>query len=51
VFLICATGKTADEMLASAKERINNTPSAELSVAAEQQRQITRIRLGKLLLS
>jgi allantoicase len=51
VFLICATGKSADEMLASAKERINNTPNAELSIAAEQQRQITRIRLEKLLLS
>jgi allantoicase len=51
VFLICATGKSAEEMLASAKERLQNAPAAELGVAAEQQRQITRIRLGKLLSS
>jgi allantoicase len=49
VFLICATGKSADEMLARARERLQNEPSAELAVAAEEQRQITRIRLGKLL--
>ncbi|MCK6593341.1 MAG: 2-oxo-4-hydroxy-4-carboxy-5-ureidoimidazoline decarboxylase, partial [Polyangiaceae bacterium] len=51
VFLICATGKSADEMLASVKERMSNDPAAELCIAAEQQRQITRIRLEKLLSS
>lgn len=51
VFLICATGKSAEEMLASATTRLQNAPAEELGVAAEQQRQITRIRLGKLLRS
>lgn len=51
VFLINATGKSAEEMLASARLRLDNAPVAELAVAAEQHRFITRIRLEKLLLS
>lgn len=49
VFLICATGKTSEEILHSLRERISNTPEAELPVAAEEQRKITRLRLEKLL--
>lgn len=49
VFLICATGKTADEILASARERLGNDAAAELLIAAEQQRLITHLRLRKLL--
>ncbi|MBS0187789.1 MAG: 2-oxo-4-hydroxy-4-carboxy-5-ureidoimidazoline decarboxylase [Planctomycetes bacterium] len=48
VFLICATGKTADEMLANLRERIGNEPAKELQNAAMQQSQIVRIRLRKL---
>ncbi len=48
VFLICATGKSGEEMLASIRERMENTPERELEVAAEHQRLITRIRLGRL---
>lgn len=49
VFLICATGKTADEILASLRKRMPNDPKTELRVAAEEQRKITRLRLEKLL--
>lgn len=49
VFLICATGKSADEMLAQLQLRLNNDPQTELRNAIEQQRQITRLRLAKLL--
>ena len=49
VFLICATGKTADEILERARERLNNDPDTELRVAAEEQRLITHLRLRRLL--
>lgn len=48
VFLIKATGKSAEEMLEALRQRLGNDPDAELAEAAEQQRQITRIRLEKL---
>lgn len=48
-YIVCATGKTADEMLAILKRRLANDRAAELREAAEQQRQITQIRLGKWL--
>ena len=48
VFLICATGKTSDEILISLRRRLSNPPEAELRAAAEEQRKITRIRLEKL---
>jgi 2-oxo-4-hydroxy-4-carboxy-5-ureidoimidazoline decarboxylase len=49
IFIVCATGKGADEMLAALRERIHNPPERELGVAAEEQMKITRIRLEKLL--
>ena len=49
VFLICATGKTADEILQQARARLYNDPDTELRVAAEEQRRITHLRLRKLL--
>ena len=49
IFIICATGKSADEMLASIKDRMPNDRERELSVAAEEQRKITNLRLKKLL--
>jgi allantoicase len=51
VFLVCATGKSSSEILASLKNRLPNDPEAELRVAAEEQRKITRLRLEKLLTS
>jgi 2-oxo-4-hydroxy-4-carboxy-5-ureidoimidazoline decarboxylase len=49
IFIICATGKSADEILAHLRKRLNNDEVTELREAAEQQRQITRIRLRKWL--
>jgi len=49
IFIVCATGKTATEMLAILKQRLSNDPTTELREAAEQQRQITQIRLRKWL--
>ncbi|HEY4953821.1 MAG TPA: 2-oxo-4-hydroxy-4-carboxy-5-ureidoimidazoline decarboxylase [Gemmatimonadaceae bacterium] len=49
IYIVCATGRTADEMLALAQARLQNSPAGELKVAAEEQRKITRLRLDKLL--
>ena len=46
-YIVCATGKTAEEMLAILNRRLANDRTAELHEAAEQQRQITQIRLRK----
>jgi OHCU decarboxylase len=51
IFLVCATGKSGEEMLALLQERLGNDPEAELRVAAEEQRKITHLRLEKLLRS
>lgn len=48
VFLICAAGKSADEMLAAARARLRNDPETELRIGAEQQALITGLRLRKL---
>lgn len=47
--IVCATGKSAEEMLAILNRRLASSREAELHAAAEQQRQITQIRLGKWL--
>jgi 2-oxo-4-hydroxy-4-carboxy-5-ureidoimidazoline decarboxylase len=49
-YIVCATGKSATEMLAILNRRLNNDREAELREAAEQQRQIMQIRLGKWLI-
>jgi 2-oxo-4-hydroxy-4-carboxy-5-ureidoimidazoline decarboxylase len=49
IFIICATGKSAGEILANLRQRLNNDDATELREAAEQQRQITQIRLRKWL--
>jgi 2-oxo-4-hydroxy-4-carboxy-5-ureidoimidazoline decarboxylase len=48
VFLICATGRSAAEMLAALRARMEHTPEREIAEAAEQQRLITRIRLERV---
>jgi 2-oxo-4-hydroxy-4-carboxy-5-ureidoimidazoline decarboxylase len=48
IFIVCASGKSADEMLALLLERLNNAPDDELRVAAAEQAKITRLRLEKL---
>ena len=49
IFIVCATGKSAHEMLAIARARLANDPATELRLAAEEQRKITHLRLRKLL--
>ena len=48
-YIVCATGKSASEMLAILNRRLQSSRAAELREAAEQQRQILQIRLGKWL--
>jgi 2-oxo-4-hydroxy-4-carboxy-5-ureidoimidazoline decarboxylase len=49
VFIVCATGKTAPEILQIVQRRMQNDKNTELREAAEQQRQITQLRLRKWL--
>lgn len=49
IFIVCATGRTTEEMLATLHERLKNDADRELRVAAEEQRRITHLRLHKLL--
>lgn len=49
VFIVCATGKSGEEMLSLLRMRLKNEPEAELAVAAAEQEKITRIRLERLL--
>jgi len=48
-YIVCATGKSAEEMLAILEQRLQNDDAAERREAAEQQRQISRLRLRKWL--
>jgi len=48
IFIVCATGLGAAEMLARLRARLGNAPDAELGIAAAEQRRITRLRLEKL---
>ena len=49
IFIVCATGKTAADMLAALEDRLTNDPAVELRVASEEQRKITGLRLAKLM--
>ncbi len=49
IFIICATGKTSDQMLAALRERLEHDVAEELPVAAAEQNKITELRLKKLL--
>lgn len=49
IFIVCATGKSADEMLAICRARTGNSAETELKLAAVEQWKITEIRLNKLL--
>ena len=49
IFIVCATGKTSAEMLAILEARMKNDAATELREAAEQQRQITQLRLHRWL--
>jgi 2-oxo-4-hydroxy-4-carboxy-5-ureidoimidazoline decarboxylase len=49
IFIVCATGKSPAEILKILRRRLENDDHTELQEAAEQQRQITQIRLRKWL--
>ena len=49
IFIVCATGKSSDEILALLEQRLQNEPAAELPIAAAEQAKITELRLRKLL--
>ncbi len=49
IFIVCATGKSAEEMLHILEARLSNSPEKELLIAAEEQARIIEIRLKKWL--
>ena len=48
IFIVCATGKSAEEMLGLLRMRLGNEAEFELAIAAEEQKKITGLRLMKL---
>ena len=48
---MCATAKSAEEILVILEQRLRNEPEDELQIAADEQRKITEIRLNKLITS
>lgn len=48
IFIVCATGKSAEEMLDLLRRRLNNSAALEIEIAAGEQWQITRIRLERM---
>ncbi|WP_338875765.1 2-oxo-4-hydroxy-4-carboxy-5-ureidoimidazoline decarboxylase [Spirosoma sp. SC4-14] len=51
IFIVCATGKSANEMLDILLARLPNLPDDEIQIAMQEQNKITRIRLEKLLIA
>ena len=49
IFIVCASGKSSDEMLSILQSRLLNEPDVELRIAAAEQAKITELRLAKLL--
>ena len=49
IFIVCATGKSASEMLGILENRLKNDPEKELEIARAEQNKITRLRLEKLM--
>ena len=49
IFIVCATGKSAEEMLTLCRQRLRNDAEEEIRIAADEQQKITEIRLKKLL--
>ena len=48
IFIVCASGKSAGEMLQLLGSRLPNPPDVEIRIAAEEQAKITELRLKKL---
>lgn len=49
IYLVCASGRGADELLQILRQRLENDPDAEIRIAAGEQARITELRLRKLL--
>ena len=49
IFIVCATGKSAEEMFGMLQSRLKNKPEKEIQIAADEQNKITRLRIEKLL--
>jgi OHCU decarboxylase len=49
IYLVCASGMTAEELLENLEQRLRNSPEAEIVIAAQEQAKITWTRLEKLL--
>lgn len=49
IFIVCATGKSAEEMLGLLQVRLRNDPAEEIQIAADEQNKITKLRIEKLL--
>ena len=49
IFIVCATGKSASEMLEMLRIRLENSPETELEIAAGEQMKITNLLLNKML--
>lgn len=49
IFIVCATGKSAEEMLDILQSRFKNKPEEEIKIAVEEQNKITKLRLQRLL--
>ncbi len=49
IFIVCATGKSAEEMLQLLMERLPNSRDEEIQIAMDEQNKITQLRLQKLL--
>ncbi len=49
IFIVCATGKSAAEMLELVEKRLENEAAEELTIAAGEQAKITAIRINKML--
>ena len=50
IYLVCATGRSADEMLIDLRRRMTNDRDTELRVAAKEHAKITALRLEKMVL-
>ena len=49
IFIVCATGRSAEEMLILLQSRLENNPEEEILIAADEQNKITKLRIEKLL--
>ena len=49
IFIVCASGLSAEEMLGMMESRLKNSPNEEIRIAADEQNKITKLRIERLL--